>query len=80
MELVFHYENIAKHNVSVDEVEEAFADPQSWSTKSHGGAYIHLGKTEQGRILESWIQKTNKQVGVHLPRNGCAGPSAKTIW
>ncbi len=57
MDLVFHYENIAKHNVSPDEVEQAFADPRSWSEKSYGGAYIHLGKTAQGRLLEIGYRK-----------------------
>ena len=57
MDLIFHYENLAKHNVSPIEVEQAFDDKNSWSEKSRGGAYIHLGKTDQGRLLEIGYRK-----------------------
>ena len=57
MELVFHYENLAKHNVSPDEVEQAFDDKNSWSEKSRGNTYLHLGKTDQGRLLEIGYRK-----------------------
>ena len=52
MDLDFHFDNLAKHNVSTDEVEEALADSNGWTQKARGGAYLHLGKTEQGRLLE----------------------------
>jgi hypothetical protein len=44
MDLTFHYDNLAKHHVSPDEVEQAFADTSSWSEKSRGETYLHYGR------------------------------------
>lgn len=52
MDIKFHCKNLDKHNVSPEEVEEALADFNGWTEKAKGGAYVHLGKTDQGRLLE----------------------------
>jgi hypothetical protein len=52
MEFQYHHHNIAKHQVSTDEIEEAFSDPKGWAQRGKDGIYLFIGKTFAGRILE----------------------------
>jgi uncharacterized DUF497 family protein len=60
MELIFHYRNLDKHNVSEDEAEQAFNDPNGLTEKRYEGIYVCLGKTLEGRLLEMAYRKLNK--------------------
>ena len=75
----FHYANLVKHNVSPDEVEQALDDPNGWSEKSIGGTYMHLGKTAQGRLLETGYRKLTATSAFVFHANGRARQSAKTL-
>lgn len=57
IDMRFHRENLTKHNVSPDEVEEAFFDKRGWTERAIGGAYKTIGKTFAGRILELVYRK-----------------------
>jgi hypothetical protein len=45
MEIRFHDDNLAKHNVSQDEAEEALNDKDGWTERTKNGAYLVVGKT-----------------------------------
>lgn len=57
MEIRFHDENLAKHNVSQDEAEEALNDKDGWTERTKNGAYLVVGKTFAGRFLEVAYRK-----------------------
>lgn len=50
--LRFHYKNLAKHGVSIEEVVECFEDPKGWKERSRDNSYSRTGKTHRGRLLE----------------------------
>lgn len=56
MDLLFHYENLAKHGVTPEEAEECFRDPKRIHRRI-GGIYWLIGKTEAGRILHFGYRK-----------------------
>ncbi len=47
----FHHANLAKHNVSPDEVEECFSD-QRKILRASSNSYWLIAKTAAGRYLE----------------------------
>ncbi len=51
MELRFHQENLSKHGVTPEEVEECFSDSRRLIRRI-GGIYWLIGKTEAGRLLQ----------------------------
>ena len=51
MEFRFHHANLAKHNISPEEVEECFADPGK-VLRAASGAYWLVAKTQAGRFLD----------------------------
>ena len=57
MEIHFHLEDLAKHNVTPDEAEEGLADSNGFTEKTKGGAFLHIGKTFSGRFLEIAYRK-----------------------
>jgi uncharacterized DUF497 family protein len=60
MELRFHYENLSKHGVTPDEVEECFSDTRHF-LKRIGDIYWLIGKTEAGRLLQvGYREEENK--------------------
>jgi len=44
-------EHISRHNVTLDEAEEVFADDAAIFLRSRSGRYVALGQTEAGRYL-----------------------------
>lgn len=48
----FHDENLAKHGVTWQEVEEALIDRYRILEKGSGGLYLVIGQTDEGRLLE----------------------------
>ncbi len=56
MELRFHYENLSKHGLTPDEVEECFSDPR-YLIRRIGDIYWLIAKTEAGRLLEIGYRK-----------------------
>lgn len=48
MEIGFHDENLAKHNVTPDEAEEVLNDEDGWTERTRNGAYLVVGKTFGG--------------------------------
>lgn len=57
MELHFHHDNLAKHNVTPDEADEAIHDSKGWTERTKNGAYLSIGKTFAGRLLETCYRK-----------------------
>lgn len=57
MEIRFHQDNLAKHNVSQDEAEEALNDKDGWTERTKNAAYLSVGKTLGGRFLEIAYRK-----------------------
>jgi hypothetical protein len=57
MELRFHLENLVKHEVTAAEAEEALADGNGFTNKTKGGAFLVIGKTFSGRLLEIAYRK-----------------------
>lgn len=57
MEIRFHDDNLAKHNVSQEEAEEALNDKEGWTKRTKNGAYLVVGKTFAGRFLEMAYRK-----------------------
>lgn len=53
----FHKDNLAKHNVSQEEAEEALKDKDGWVERTENGAYSSVGKTAAGRFLEICYRK-----------------------
>lgn len=51
MEIDFHFENLSKHGVSTEEVEQCFTDALRL-VRRIGGYYWLVGKTESGRLLQ----------------------------
>lgn len=51
MNLRFHTENLDKHNVLLEELEECFADERR-ILRAASGAYWLVAKTQAGRLLE----------------------------
>jgi uncharacterized DUF497 family protein len=47
----FHENNLAKHGVSIEEVEECFMDPDRL-LRAVGGVYVLIAATAAGRVLE----------------------------
>ena len=62
MEIRFHDENLAKHNVSQDEAEEALNDKNGWIERTKNGAYLVVGKTLAGRFLEVAYRKLSNEL------------------
>jgi uncharacterized DUF497 family protein len=60
--LKFHYENLAKHRVSTEEVVECFTDSKSWEERTQRKAYVRIGKTLQGRLLEVAYRKIEDRI------------------
>lgn len=58
MELHFHYENLLKHGVTPEEVEECFSDVRRLIRRI-GEIYWLIGKTEAGRLLQVGYRKEN---------------------
>ncbi len=56
MDLRFHFDNLSKHGVTPDEVEECFSDPQRLVRKI-GAIYWLIAKTEPGRLLQIGYRK-----------------------
>ena len=52
----FHYDNLAKHNVSPLEVEQCFADPQRL-LRAATDVYRLVSKTYSGRLLQIIYRK-----------------------
>lgn len=57
MELRFHHDNLAKHNVTTEEADEAIHDAKGWAERTTNGAYLSIGKTLAGRFLEICYRK-----------------------
>lgn len=57
MEMRFQLDNLAKHNVTPEETEEAIHDPKGWTERAKNGAYISVGKTFSGRVLEACYRR-----------------------
>jgi ParB-like chromosome segregation protein Spo0J len=60
MEMRFHLENLARHNVTIDEADEAdeaLADSKGFTQKVMNGARLRIGKTISGRFLEIAYRK-----------------------
>lgn len=58
----FHDENLAKHNVSheeAEEAEEALNDKDGWTERTKNGVYLVVGKTFAGRFLEVAYRKVS---------------------
>lgn len=56
MKLRFHYENLSKHGVTPEEVEECFHDERRL-TRRIGDIYWLIAKTEAGRRLHFGYRK-----------------------
>ncbi len=56
MEIQFHYENLSKHGIMPDEVEECFADDNRMIRRI-GAFYWLVGKTNSGRLLQVGFRK-----------------------
>jgi len=56
MELRFHFENLSKHGVTPEEVEECFSDARRL-VRGIGDIYWLIGKTEAGRLLQIGYRK-----------------------
>ncbi len=64
-----HYDNLAKHGVVLDEVEECFCDSGKilWAAS---GAYWLIAKTQAGRLLEiGFIKESNDSTFVFHAMN-----------
>ena len=59
--LRFHYDNLAKHNISPLEVEQCFADPQRL-LRAAADVYRLVGKTYSGRLLQIIYRKQDGDV------------------
>jgi uncharacterized DUF497 family protein len=55
-ELRFHYQNLAKHGLTSDEVEECFLDSRR-IVRRIGDVYWLVGKTQMGRLLQVGYRK-----------------------
>ena len=51
IELNFHYDNLAKHGISPEEVEACFSDVRRLCRR-YGDGYWLVAKTEAGRLLQ----------------------------
>lgn len=56
MELNFHLDNLSKHGVTPEEVEECFSDDLRLIRRI-GTNYWLIGKTEAGRLLQIGYRK-----------------------
>jgi uncharacterized DUF497 family protein len=56
MELRFHSENLSKHGVTPEEVEECFSDVRRLIRRI-GDSYWLIGNTEAGRLLQIGYRK-----------------------
>lgn len=56
MKLRFHYENLDKHGVTLEEAEECFGDPDRLRRRI-GAIYWLVGKAKAGRILHFGYRK-----------------------
>ena len=61
MQLRFHLENLSKHGVSPEEVEECFSDDRRL-VRRIGDIYWVIGKTEAGRLLQFGYRKEESKV------------------
>jgi len=61
MELRFHFENLSKHGITPEEVEECFADTQRLNRKI-GEIYWLIAKTEAGRFLHIGYRKEEDKI------------------
>lgn len=52
IEVLIHRENLAKHSVRLDEVEDVLLDKGGWTKRTKRGTYVTVGKTSSGRFLE----------------------------
>ncbi|MEW5819725.1 MAG: hypothetical protein AB1782_06005 [Cyanobacteriota bacterium] len=57
MKLSYHYENLEKHGVTPEEVDEILVDPDKIFLR-RGKAVLTVGKTFSGRILEIGINES----------------------
>jgi uncharacterized protein len=62
VDLRFHYANLAKHNVSPEEVEECFADPGK-ILRAASGCYWLVAKTQSGRFVEIGFVRESEDSG-----------------
>jgi|AGTN01.2.fsa_nt_gi hypothetical protein len=69
MEVKFHIENLSKHGVNPEEVEECFSD-ELRLIRRIGTNYWLIGKTEAGRLLQIGYRKEADKTIFCLPRNG----------
>ncbi len=59
MKIRYHYENLAKHGVLPNEVDECFDDKRK-VLRAATGAYWLIAKTQVGRLLEiGFIKEPN---------------------
>lgn len=56
MNLQFHEENLSKHGVKPEEVEECFSDVRRL-VRRIGEIYWLIGRTEAGRLLQIGYRK-----------------------
>jgi uncharacterized DUF497 family protein len=61
MGLRFHYENLSKHGVMPEEVEECFSDARRLIRRI-GDIYWLIGKTEGGRLLQVGYRKEENKM------------------
>jgi uncharacterized DUF497 family protein len=61
MELRFHYENLSKHGVTPEEVEECFSDLRRFPRRI-GDIYWLIAKTDAGRLLQIGYRKEAKKI------------------
>jgi hypothetical protein len=56
MQLTYHYDNLRKHGISTDEVDECLCDPNRVHLRK-GNSILIVGKTYAGRIIETGINE-----------------------
>jgi len=61
MELRYHFENLSKHGVTTDEVQECFGDRRRLIRRV-GEIYWLVGSTEAGRLLQIGYRKEENKV------------------
>lgn len=72
----FHYQNLAKHNITPEEVLECLADPKSLTFKNPKAlrsdnfkTYKTIGKTQDGRYIELVFEKRSHNIFVFHANN-----------
>lgn len=60
LELWLHRENLSKHSVRADEVEDIILDKCGWTDQTRSGIFVKVGKTASGRFLELAYRKLSE--------------------